>query len=98
VQIERTYYGVITDAIEGCFAFNLDQSKYGFDPVASPNLTFKEAADKAKKIEEKIIQFYSDVAAQCQSLMADIPIVIVFVSIANKRKQRLSRIQSLSIT
>jgi hypothetical protein len=81
-------YGVITDAIEGCFAFNLDQSKYGFDPVASPNLTFKEAADKAKKIEEKIIQFYSDAAAQCQSLMADIP--MVFVSIANKRKQRPS--------
>ncbi len=23
LQIERTYYGVITDAIEGCFAFDV---------------------------------------------------------------------------
>ena len=24
VQIERAYYGVITDALEGCFAFNIN--------------------------------------------------------------------------
>ena len=28
-QIERAYYGVITDAIEGCFAFNINPQEYG---------------------------------------------------------------------
>ena len=27
-QIERAYYGVITDAIEGCFAFDLNPVDY----------------------------------------------------------------------
>ena len=28
VQIERAYYGVITDALEGCFAFNMNPDEY----------------------------------------------------------------------
>ncbi|NIO21991.1 MAG: hypothetical protein GTN76_14990, partial [Candidatus Aenigmarchaeota archaeon] len=28
VEIERAYYGVITDAIEGCFAFDIDPDEY----------------------------------------------------------------------
>ena len=30
-QIERAYYGVITDAIEGCFAFNIDPDDYALN-------------------------------------------------------------------
>ena len=28
IQIERAYYGVITDALEGCFAFNINLDEY----------------------------------------------------------------------
>ena len=31
VQIERAYYGVITDAIEGCFAFAVNPDEYTFE-------------------------------------------------------------------
>ena len=31
-QFETAYYGVITDAIEGCYAFNIDPDKYSSIP------------------------------------------------------------------
>ena len=32
-QTERAYYGVISDALEGCFAFDLDSEKYAMEIV-----------------------------------------------------------------
>ena len=37
VQIERAYYGVITDAIEGCFAFSVETDKYTFEREPARN-------------------------------------------------------------
>ena len=93
VQIERTYYGVITDAIEGCFAFNLDPGKYIFDMVGIINLPYKKTLNKAIEMEEKMTQFYNDAAKQCESLMADIP--MVFSLLAGKSKKRIQKIVSL---
>jgi hypothetical protein len=96
IQIERAYYGVITDAIEGCFAFNLDADSYILDTTIQDGLDSAEALNKALKMEETIIRFYQDAAEQSKPLMADIP--RSFTLIANKRKNRLPRLKALSGT
>ena len=88
VQIERAYYGVITDAIEGCFAFNLNPDEYTVKTELAEEASYSEALDKAVEIEEKIIKFYSDAAEQSKSLLADVP--RVFTMIAKKRSSRMS--------
>ena len=92
-QIQRVYYGVITDALEGSYAFNLDRDGYIIEVSIREKQTYVEVLSQAIKVEEKIIKFYSDAAEQSQSLMADIP--RAFVLIAKKRNGRLSSLKSL---
>jgi hypothetical protein len=92
-QVERAYYGVISDAIEGCFAFNIEADDYIFEATLAQNAQYSDALDKAIKIEEKISKFYSDAAEQSQSLLADIP--RNFVIVANKRNKRIPKLKSL---
>ncbi|MBN1177155.1 MAG: hypothetical protein JXA51_05700 [Dehalococcoidales bacterium] len=93
VQVERAYYGVITDAIEGCFAFKIDPDEY------TPNTEIKDGTDRAAalqqavEVENKIIKFYTDAAEQSRSLMADVP--RAFTLITRKRAGRLEKLESL---
>jgi len=93
VQIERTYYGVISDAIEGCFAFNIDPDDYAFKTELPEKTSYSDALGKAIEMEEKIIKFYSDAAEQSKSLMADVP--RAFVMVAKKRDNRGAILKSL---
>jgi rubrerythrin len=93
-QIETAYYGVITDAIEGCYAFHLDPDNYTLKLETQPAATFKNALAQAAKVEETIIKFYSDAAEQSKSLMADVP--RTFSLIAKKRGERLSKLKSMT--
>jgi len=93
VLIERAYYGVITDAIEGCFSFQINANKYMFETKLAENASYNAALNKAVEMEEKIIKFYSDAAEQSKSLMADIP--RTFAMIAKKRNIRSSKLKSL---
>ncbi len=88
VQIERAYYEVITDAIEGCFAFNINPDDYAFKTELAEGAGYSDALDKAVEIEERVIKFYSDAAEQSKSLLADVP--RVFTMIAKKRSSRMS--------
>ena len=92
-QIERAYYGVITDAIEGCFAFNIVPEKYSFKRELSEKTALSDALKKALEIEEKMVQFYSDAAEQSKSLMADVP--RSFKMVAKKRGSRQTTLRSL---
>jgi len=92
-QIERTYYGVITDAIEGCFAFNVETDEYKLETSLAQNAGYSDALDKAIEMEDKIIKFYSDAAEQSEGLMADIP--RVFKMAVKKRNNRLLQLRSL---
>jgi len=92
--IERTYYGVITDAIEASYCFDLDPSGYLLD------LQFPDSEDirvtlieKSLEIEKLIITFYTEAAEQSESLMADIP--RAFVLIAKKRRRRVCQLEGL---
>ena len=93
-NIERTYYGVITDAIEGCFCYDLDSDKYDIDTSLTANISLSEAVKKALELEDKIIKFYNDAAMQSMTLMADVP--RVFALMAKKRETRKQTLQSLT--
>ena len=93
VHIERAYYGVISDALEGCFAFNIDPEAYSFKSELPEDSSYSEALAGALDMEEKIIKFYSDAAEQSKSLMADVP--RAFKMVAKKRRNRQSMLNSL---
>ena len=92
-QIQRAYYEVITDAIEGCFAFSMKPDKYTLKIELARETGYAEALEQAVHIEGKIIKFYLDAAEQSKSLLADIP--RAFNMIARKRDNRLSMLKSL---
>ncbi len=92
-QIERAYYGVITDAIEGCFAFDVETDEYTLETSLAEGTRYSDALGKAIKIEGKIIKFYLDAAEQSQSLMADVP--RTFKLVVKKRDARIPSLESL---
>jgi rubrerythrin len=85
-QVQTVYYGVISDALEGGFSFNLDTADYephpGVPGAGEPAATAGQALD----MEERVIRFYTDAAEQSRSLLADIP--RLFTSLAKKRQSR----------
>jgi rubrerythrin len=93
VQIERAYYGVISDALEGCFAFDLESDDYTIETALADNADYSEALGRAVKIEETVVNFYTTAAEQSKSLMADVP--RAFMLIVKKRSQRIDGLRSL---
>jgi hypothetical protein len=93
VQVERAYYGVITDALEGCFSFKISAEKYAFERQSGENLTYSDTLGHAIHMEEIIASFYSDAARQSESFLADVS--RVFQIIARNRAARISRLKEL---
>jgi len=93
VQIERAYYGVISDAIEGCFAFNMESEDYVIETSLAKGASYSEALAQAVKVEETVVAFYTTAAEQSKSLMADVP--RAFMQIVKKRSQRIDNLKSL---
>ena len=93
-QIERAYYGVISDALEGCFAFSLNPEDYSLETELAGDASLAEAIERAMKIEEKIVEFYNVAAEQSKSLMADVP--RAFKLVVKKRIKRQSTLKSLA--
>jgi rubrerythrin len=92
-QIERAYYGVITDAIEGCFAFDLNPEDYQVKALPSKDASYSNALKEALAMEEKILKFYAVATEQSKHLMADVP--RNFTLVAKKRNERLSKLKAL---
>ena len=93
MQIQRAYQSVITDAIEGCFAFSLESDDYTIDTELPEGLNFREALKKAIGLEERLAAFYDTAAEQSMSLMADIPRNFKIVN--RKRKNRIDQLKSI---
>jgi rubrerythrin len=93
VQIERAYYGVISDAIEGCYAFNLESDDYTLKTTLAKGASYSEALDTAVRMEEMVTGFYTRAAEQSKCLMADVP--RAFSLVARKRGERLVRLKTL---
>ena len=90
-QIDRAYYGVISDAIEGCFALKLEADKYQINNKIPAG--YDSAIGQAVKMEELIINFYTTAAEQCSGLMADVP--RSFNLVAKKRDSRKDKLNLL---
>jgi rubrerythrin len=91
VQVERAYYGVISDAIEGCFSFKIDPEQYRFETELGEDVSYSDALSQAINMEDRTIKFYSDAAEQSKSLLADVP--RIFTMVAKKRGERLSKLK-----
>jgi len=91
VQVEMAYYGVITDAIEGCFAFDIDPDEHTTESRLVEGATYANALRLAIEMEERTLRFYSVAAEQSKSLLADVP--RVFSVSAKKRSERLQRLR-----
>ena len=92
-QVERAYYGVITDAFEGCFAFNLNPEDYQFKKTLPKDISLSNAVAEALKMEETMLKFCQTAAEQSKHLMADVP--RAFKMVAKKRSHRPSTLRSL---
>ncbi len=92
-QIDRAYYGVITDAIEGCFAFDLDPEDYQVNAAPTKGASYLDSLKEALAMEEKILKFYGVAAEQSKHLMADVP--RSFTLVAKKRNERIHKLKSL---
>ncbi len=94
VLVQRVYYEVISDAIEGCFSFEgLDTDNYTFNTELPIKTSYTETLKNAIEIEEKIQKYYIESAEVSKSLMADIP--RAFKRIARKRDKRKIELKSL---
>jgi hypothetical protein len=91
-NVERTYFGAITDALEGCFAFDIDRSEY---EIEDRKATGDHAEDlfASLRMEERITRFYADAAEQSKCLMADVPRAME--RIAKTRVERQRKLQTL---
>jgi rubrerythrin len=92
-MIERAYYGVISDAIEGCFAFSVQTDKYTFEREPAKGLGYTDALNQAIDMEQKLVSFYTDAAEQSKAFMADVP--RTFLIVAKKRKNREDKLKTL---
>ena len=92
--VQRAYYGVISDALEGCIAFaEMDTDNYTINTELPSDLGYAESLRKAIEIEHMITAFYLDAARSAKSLLADVP--IAFERIARKRNERQLELKKL---
>ncbi|MFC2008003.1 hypothetical protein ACFLVB_05375 [Chloroflexota bacterium] len=91
-RTEMVYHGVISDALEGCFAFNLNPDDYKFENGLSDKSNYADVIEQAIEIEGKVTKFYSDAAEQSDTLLADIPAAFTLIV-----KKRASRIETLRV-
>jgi len=93
-QVQMAYQSVITDAIEGCYAFDLESDNYTFEADLPENTGLGDATNKALAIEDKIIACYDDGAEQSMSLLADVP--RNFKIVVRKRINRIPKLKSFA--
>ena len=93
-SIDRAYYGVISDALEGCFSFEgIDTEDFVVETDPSSLSSNADVVNRIVALEETIARFYSVAGDVSRALMADIP--RLFHRIAMKRQERIVKIRSL---
>jgi len=92
-NVERAYYGVISDALEGCFSFNVDSADYDFEKSTKYSATYKDEVVKALDMEEKTAAFYAATGEQSKGLLADVPRMLLLI--ARKRGERVEKLRGM---
>ncbi len=91
-RVEQAYYGVISDALEGTFAFSIETVGYDLSAELAER-PHAEALDGAIAMETKIGQFYSLAAGQSRPFMAEV--ARAFSVVARKREERKEKLEGL---
>jgi len=91
-SVKRVYQEVISDALDGGFSFQMNETDYIFDDSVE-DLSFNSAIDKAIVIERNIESAYSNAAEMSRSLISDLP--RLFNRMAQKRKKRIGQLDEL---
>jgi hypothetical protein len=94
LQIERSYYGIINDAYEACFCFNIDPDEYRLHAELDDDAGSSQALDRAIGMERKILRFYLAAAEQSKPVLPDVP--RTFARIARQRSAREETLRSLA--
>lgn len=92
-QIQRTYQSVITDAIEGCYAFDLEADDYPLDVSVDTGWDRLSTLKKALDVERCMHRLYETAATQSMALMADVPRMLKLI--AKKREGRIRFLEGL---
>ncbi len=93
-QVERAYYEVISDALEGTFAFSIETVEFESSFNVPAKADYSQDLNIATSIEEKTEAFYLKGAEQSLSLLGDVP--RAFTVVAKKRAKRLEELRVLS--
>jgi hypothetical protein len=94
--IDRAYYGVISDALEGCFSFEgIDTDDYAVEAPPAKGASLAAAVKALATMEERIMRFYQAGSESSRSLMADVP--RAFDRISRKREERIERLKALLV-
>ena len=94
ILVDRTYYGAITDALEGCFSFEgLDTNDYMIETEPVEDVSYADRLKAAIAMEETIMRFYSAAAETSRSLLQDV--ARAFEKVAKKRGERIQKLKSL---
>jgi predicted YcjX-like family ATPase len=94
-NVQRTYYGVITDGIEGCYAFKgIEPDDYVIDVDVGDDIDLATALAKAVKNEETIVAYYKEAAEQSKGVMHDVP--HAFLMVVKKKVARIDELKALA--
>jgi rubrerythrin len=95
-RVERAYYSVITDALEGGFTFDINPEAYAIKPNTFHNTAYSNNLNTAIEMEEKTASFYAVAAEQSKSLLADIPrIFSTMARLRDDRRQKLADLRDI---
>jgi len=93
MRVERAYYGAITDALEGTFAFDINPDEYAIKTDAPQNVAYTDGISVANEMERKTAGFYNQAAEQAKSLLVDV--LRVFLTMSRLRDDRQQKLADL---
>jgi hypothetical protein len=92
-DVERAYYNVISDALDGTFAFDIEDIGFDLNLGLPESAPYALAVGKASVAEKKIADLYSLATRQSQSLLPDVSRAMK--AVGQKRQTRMEKIESL---
>ncbi len=94
VAVQRAYNNVISDALEGGYAFDMDSTDLDLSIPKSDS--FPGAMEAAVAMETAMVRVYSIAADQSRSLLPDVSRAMGLI--ASKRQARIEKLKALGQT
>ena len=91
LQVQQAYNNVISDALEGGFAFNIETDDYTFILPLSPPPD--DVIMKMVTVEEQLERLYATASQQARALLPDVARAMAVI--ARKRTARIETLKTL---